>query len=137
MTERTSDRALWLGIIFVVAILVAMLSLLRGARAEEHNHGVLEGWAQRQNVMPAARLRVGCTTDNCTCCAGADIVQSKFRVAKDRSDAWDWVNPVTNRWERVPDDIIHWDEPTPTKEAVMFVYQGTPRCFFPPQDGGG
>jgi hypothetical protein len=102
------------------------------------------GWADQQDVMPAARVRMGCIPDpskgRCSCCNGAEIVKTKFRVAGDYSDAWDWLNPRTQKWERVPDDIIHWDEPTPDKQGVAFEYpigSGKLRCFFPPQEGGG
>jgi hypothetical protein len=132
----------FISLLVAVAIIGAAIILLafpvRKVTAQ-HDHGPLEGWAQQQQVMPAARTRVGCEspTSNCSCCSGPDIVRTKFRVAKDRSDAWDWLNPATNRYERVPDDIIHWGAPTPTREGLMFVYQDKPRCFFPPQDGGG
>jgi hypothetical protein len=100
-------------------------------------------WAEKQQVMPRAWLRLGCSdpdlypTNGCSCCNNADIVRTKFRVAEDASDAWDWFNPQPQEWQRVPDDVIHWDEPTPTKEAVIFVNGGRVLCFFPPQNGGG
>ena len=34
MTERTSDHAFWLGIAFVVVLTIAMLTLLKGAKAQ-------------------------------------------------------------------------------------------------------
>ncbi len=108
------------------------------------------GWADQQEVMPAARGRMGCSADpslyppdgenRCSCCKGAEIVKTKFRVALDASDAWDWLSTKTHEWERVPEDIIHWDEPTPDQQGVAFEYpigSGKLRCFFPPQEGGG
>lgn len=126
----------------LVAVLVILLladALWRMAHAEDPwENSPFKGWAHEQQVTERAKARFSCAPGgNCSCCEGADIVRTKFRVADDAGDAWDWLNPQTSQWERVPEDIIHWDEPTPTKEAVIFVFGGIPRCFYPPQDGGG
>jgi hypothetical protein len=52
-------------------------------------------------------------------------------------DGWEWLNPRNDTWQRVPDDIIHWGEPTPDGQAVAFEYpigSGQLRCFFPPTE---
>ena len=130
-------RNLWI----VVAVAIIVLFALVLSAVAWDNTSPYYGWADKQLVMPAARPRFSCGADStCSCCNGAEIIKTRFRVALDASDAWDWLNPLKNKWERVPSDIIHWGEPTPDKQAVMFVYpigSDTPRCFFPPQEGGG
>lgn len=121
-----------------------------GAQAHDpSHHPALAGWADEQDVMPEARPRF-CENlaagNRCSCCNGAEIVRGKFRLSVENGpdgfpyEQWDWLNPNTNRWQPVPDDIIHWDEPTPDKQAVAFEYpigSGVLRCFFPPQETGG
>jgi len=123
--------------VLLVAVFTASYDIAMAWDANSPYHG----WADKQLVMPAARSRFLCSPQaTCSCCDGAEIVKTKFRVASNARDAWDWLNPITNKWERVPDDIIHWDEPTPDKQGVAFEYpvgSGILRCFFPPQDGGG
>lgn len=104
------------------------------------SHSTLAGWAEEQQVMPAAKSRFSCDPNggSCSCCNGAEIVRGKFRLV-DGDEAWDWLNPKTNQWQRVPEDIIHWGEPTPDKQAVAFEYpigSGILRCFFPAQSDG-
>ena len=41
-----------------------------------------------------------------------------------------------NIWRKVPSDIVHWNDPTPDGRPVLFVYQGTPTCFYPGDTGG-
>lgn len=110
-------------------------------------HPALAGWAEEQLITPEARAskRFACpefekTNNSCYCCHGSEIVKTKFRPVKGDKvdeDGWEWMNPKNGRWQVVPNDVIHWDEPTPTGEAVIFVLSGDVRCFFPPQDGGG
>lgn len=123
--------------------LIALLCLSTVAFADDPwANSPYKGWADKQMVAAAARARFHCNpaVDQCSCCSGAEIIKTKFRVADDAGDAWDWLNPHTNTWQRVPDDIIKWGEPTPDKQAVAFEYpigSGQLRCFFPPQEGGG
>ncbi len=113
---------------------------------DAHQHPSLVGWAEEQILTPEAGKRFACpefskTNNSCYCCHGSEIVKTKFRPIEVEGipypqDGWQWLNPATNEWEQIPDDIIHWGEPTPTREAVLFVFGGKKRCFFPP-DGGG
>jgi hypothetical protein len=41
----------------------------------------------------------------------------------------------------IEDDIIHYEDdrtmpPQLKAEGVLFIYKGTPTCFWPPQSGG-
>lgn len=101
----------------------------------------VQKWYQAQQVTTRSRARFGCSPDPlgyCSCCNGADVVKTKFRVAEDREDAWDYWDRDSNSWLPVPDDTIHWNEPTPDGQAVIFIYpigSKKVRCFFPPNGG--
>ncbi len=136
------DRYVWGAILLVAFFLASFMAFMTGAWAWEHDpNSPYKGWADKQQVMEAAKPRFSCGVGgNCSCCDGSEIVKTKFRVAKDNSDAWQWLNPKTGKWLDVPPDIVHWGESTPDKQAVAFEYpigSGTLRCFFPPQDEGG
>lgn len=132
--------------------LMVTLVLTKVRAHDAHDHPILTGWAEDQQVMPQARGRFACVDpalfplSTCSCCNGAEIVRGKFRLSvEDGPDGypfeeWEWLNPKTNKWQLVPEDIIHWGEPTPDKRAVAFEYpigSGVLRCFFPPQEAGG
>lgn len=139
--SRLCKTLLWIAMsIFVAA----------GAQAhDEHDYGPeYNEWAKKQLVTPeAGRTRFGCAkyepnNNSCFCCNKSEIVKTKFRLVEVEGErypveGWEWLVPGTNIWRRVPRDIIHWDEPTPTKEGVLFLLNGTERCFFPPQETGG
>lgn len=136
------DWRIWLAALWLTGILCFTLAFSTAKAEDQWADSPYKGWADLQQVMPEARYRFNCgqPPQSCSCCNGAEIVKTKFRVAGNHNDAWDWLNPKTNQWERVPDDIIHWGAPTPDKQAVLFEYpigSGTPRCFFPPQAEGG
>lgn len=77
-----------------------------------------------------------------SCCSKADRVKTQFRVNKmSGGDEWWYLNPITNEWKLVPNDIIHYeDDPTmPAQlkvEGVLFIYNGIEVCFWPPEEGG-
>ena len=129
-------RYAWIPIFLIITFLTSTTTMADDLWA----NSPYKGWAGKQEVMPAARPRF-CqpATMNCSCCNGADIVKTQFRVSKKvgpsgyPEDEWWFLNRITNKWDKVPDDIIHWDEPTPTGEAVLFIYMSQVRCFFPPQ----
>lgn len=137
----------FLALLLMALTLLAFTPLLISSRVLGHDDGhpvvtPMDEWAIKQQVMPAARKRMSCQEMpvSCSCCNGAEIVRPKYRVANDKRDAWDWFNTFKGKWERIPDDIVHWGQPTPDKRAVLFLYPaGTdnPRCFFPPQQEGG
>ena len=51
---------------------------------------------------------------SCYCCHDSEIVKTKFRLVEGEGaypeDGYEWLNSKTGKWERVPDDTIHWDE---------------------------
>jgi hypothetical protein len=87
-----------------------------------------QDWYQAQELTTAAQKRFAFKS----CCDHSDVVHTKFRAGA--SDEWYWLD-ATNQWQRVPDDIIHWDTPTPDGQAVMFAVGNEPVCFYPPQSG--
>jgi hypothetical protein len=90
---------------------------------------VLRDWFESRELTAAARARFGFAS----CCAHADVVKTQFRVGGVGQDQWWWLNQ--SDWQRVPDDIIPWDEHSPTGLPVLFVSGGHPVCFFPPGSG--
>lgn len=86
-------------------------------------------WYETRTLTPAAQARLGYRS----CCAHADVVKTRFRVSGSGNDQWEWERNGT--FERVPDDIIHWDQHAPSGEPVLFAVAGQPVCFFPGQSG--
>lgn len=89
-----------------------------------------------------------------SCCNQGDRVKTQFRVSKESGqDEWWFLKKgdteQTDEWVRIPNDIIHTEEdfdddakmknkmsPQMRTEGVLFIYQGTPTCFWAPQEGG-
>lgn len=89
-------------------------------------------WYRTRELTPAARKRLG--WDNC--CDHADVVRTRFQVERSTGgDIWNWLDPASGQWRRVPDDIIHWNESAPDGRPTLFVYQGRETCFFPGASG--
>lgn len=102
-------------------------------------------WPQEQILTPEAGVRFAChnfekQNPSCYCCHNSEIVRTKFRLIQGDGpypeDGYEWLDPKTGKWARVPDYAIHWGETTPTKEAVIFILSGVVRCFFPGDTGG-
>lgn len=68
-----------------------------------------------------------------SCCNNSDVVKTKFKVSGSGNDEWFWQNG--DNWDRIPDDVIHWNEHAPDGQAVLFAVGGRPVCFFPPDSG--
>lgn len=134
--------------VYPLALLLACLILVFIGEIAAHadwEGSPYKGWAEKQQVAPAARQRMYCpevvAPDDCSCCDGAEIVKTQFRVSKTTGgDEWWFVSPVTGKWKRIPDDVIHgMDEHTPTGQPVLFLYpkgSDNPRCFFRGDTGG-
>jgi hypothetical protein len=94
-------------------------------------------WYKSQELNPAARQRLGVAWKSC--CEHGDVVRTQFRVEQNGSayghDTWFYLKD--GKWKRVPDDIIHWGEHAPDKQATLFIYQSTGQelCFYPPVEG--
>jgi len=62
------------------------------------------------------------------------VVKTKFNVNRTTAgDEWYWLDG--DKWRRIPDDIIHWDQRAPSRQPTLFVFSGRETCFFP-GDGG-
>lgn len=68
------------------------------------------------------------------CCDHSDVVKTKFNVNRTSGgDEWFWLDG--DKWRRIPDDVIHWQEHAPNRQPTLFIYNGKETCFFP-GDGG-
>jgi hypothetical protein len=73
-----------------------------------------------------------------SCCDGGDVFKTQFRVIEDGSkyghDTWWYLKDGI--WKQVPDDVIHWGEHAPSKQATLFIrWTGQELCFYPPEEG--
>ena len=89
-------------------------------------------WFKRQEMNPAARERIGVPWKSC--CDNGDVFKTRFRVAADRSDQWEYFK--NGEWKVIPPDIIK-NEDTPDREAILFINKnnGMELCFFLPHGG--
>ena len=89
-------------------------------------------WYSTRKLTPAASARF---SGQVSCCGAGDVVQTKFHV--DRKSGGDqWFYLKAGRWEKIPDDVVHYDENGLEGEAILFLNSsGQPVCFFP-ADGG-
>jgi hypothetical protein len=110
-----------------VALLVATFSA--SAHDPSHPHG---SWFNNQTINEAARERLNVPYKSC--CDAGDHFQTRFRVAADNSDQWQYFKD--GEWKVVPPDIIK-DEDTPEHQPVLFInkHTGTELCFFVPRGG--
>jgi hypothetical protein len=119
----------------VIALAVATFAivLINFARADDlWSQSPNRSWYNGATLTDAARKRFPFEK----CCDHADVVRTKFTVNKTtKGDDWFWLNPRTTRWEQVPPDIIHYYDRAPDGQPTLFVYNGDPTCFYPP-DGG-
>lgn len=89
-------------------------------------------WYREQQINPEARERLKVMWKSC--CDHSDVVKTRFRVDRTTADdQWFWLDG--NTWRQVPADIIHWNDPTPDGQPLLFVYSGLPTCFYPGEGG--
>lgn len=125
-------------------IIIALVILATWKPEYAKSPNAVQDWFKEAQVTKEAQLRLGFKN----CCDQSDRFDTQFRV--DRSTAGDsWFYRVDGQWVRIPDDVIHSDEihasnPDDDKlpefeqmrrEGVLFVYDGRPACFWPPQGG--
>lgn len=112
----------------VLAGFLLLLAMVIHARA--HAPGTPHAdWYNTRQLTPAAQERFGFKS----CCAHADVVKARFKVSGSGNDEWWWEKD--GQWDRVPADIIHWNEDTPDGQPVLFAVGGKPVCFFPGTGG--
>lgn len=99
-------------------------------------------WYGDARLTPRAQRRLGFVG----CCDEGEVVRTQFKVSaggKHGREEWYWLDSKSNRWRRVPDDIIHWGKSSYDGRATLFVLEkayngapaGTPTCFWPPVSG--
>ena len=129
------------------AITVALLLLCIiyvPATAEDHGQWAnqppeIRAWYQDATLTPAAQKRFGFVP----CCEYAEVVRTKFKVdSSSGAPQWWYLDETSQKYLRIPDDIIHWDEAAPDNKPTLFrlnidvmngaVPAGTLTCFYPP-----
>jgi hypothetical protein len=90
-------------------------------------------WYNKQQMNEAARKRLGVVFKSC--CDAGDHYKTRFRVADDNSDQWQYL-AKNGQWKIVPPDIIK-EEETPENQPVLFInkHDGMELCFFVPKGG--
>ena len=126
-------RLSWLAALICALAMIALLSPGFSRWRPEYAElpQATREWFRTRTLTPAAQARFNFSN----CCDHADVVDTKFRVDKTTgNDQWWWLNGT--QWQRVPDDIIHWDQHHPEGKAILFVAPSKlPVCFFPPESG--
>ena len=90
--------------------------LLTPLRVDAHDPSMPHHeWFNAQEMNPAARQRLGVPWKSC--CDNGDVFKTRFRVAEDRSDQWQYLKD--GQWRTVPPDIIK-EEDTPDHSASFF-----------------
>ena len=89
-------------------------------------------WFNNQEMNPAARDRLGVPWKSC--CDNGDVFKTRFRVADDNSDQWQYLKD--GQWKVIPPDIIKEGD-TPDRVPVLFINRsnGMELCFFVPKGG--
>ena len=80
-------------------------------------------WFNAQEMNPAARQRLGVPWKSC--CDNGDVFKTRFRVADDHSDQWQYLKD--GQWKVIPPDIIK-SEDTPDHLPVLFINKSFVRC---------
>lgn len=145
------------GLIIAGAILTWLTFAVVGLARAHGTHEFAQLTPEEQRWMGEAltteRSRPGLAAKGFTwhsCCNHGDRVKARMRSVKGADGyADEWYYEKDGEWIRIPDDVIHMDideeadaaRPTPMspqlkQEGVLFIYQGTITCFWPPKDGG-
>lgn len=110
-----------------------ILFIVPGSTEWDGVKGPNSAWYEAQQINPEAQVRLGVSWKSC--CAHSDVVKTRFRVNRDTADdEWFWLDG--NTWRPISPDIVHWNDPTPDRQPVLFVYSGKPTCFYPGDSGG-
>src|SRR5215207_535488 len=93
---------------------------------------VRKKWFNSQQMNDAAQQRLGVPWKSC--CDNGDVFRTRFRVADDHSDQWQYLKD--GQWKVIPPDIIK-SEDTPDHLPVLFINRrtGDELCFFLPKGG--
>lgn len=122
--------AVVVGVVFVAAIAVWCSSASARWKPEYAQlPQATRDWYRDAELTEAAKKRFNFTK----CCDQSDVVKTKFKVGGTGGDQWWWLND--NKWQRIPDDVIHWGVSAPGGLPTLFVLGGQPTCFFPGEGG--
>ena len=113
------------------ALLLAFLCVPLAAQAHDSTMQHAD-WFNNQEINPAARDRLGVPWKSC--CDNGDVFKTRFRVADDNSDQWQYLKD--GQWKVIPADIIKEGD-TPDHVPVLFINRsnGMELCFFVPKGG--
>jgi hypothetical protein len=113
------------------ALLLAFLCVPLAAQAHDSTMQHAD-WFNNQEMNPAARDRLGVPWKSC--CDNGDVFKTRFRVADDNSDQWQYLKD--GQWKVIPPDIIKEGD-TPDHVPVLFINRsnGMELCFFVPKGG--
>ena len=113
------------------ALLLAFLCVPLAAQAHDLTMQHAD-WFNNQEMNPAARDRLGVPWKSC--CDNGDVFKTRFRVADDNSDQWQYLKD--GQWKVIPPDIIKEGD-TPDHVPVLFINRsnGMELCFFVPKGG--
>ena len=97
----------------------------------------VQNWYKEQKMTDETWKRLGSPSWK-SCCDGGDVFKTQFRVIEDGSkyghDTWWYLKEGV--WKQVPDDVIHWGEHAPSRQATLFIrWTGQELCFYPPEEG--
>jgi hypothetical protein len=107
--------------------------LLLCFRADAHDPSMQHHeWFNKQEMNPTVQRRLGLPYKSC--CNNGDVFKTRFRVAEDRSDQWQYLKD--GQWKTIPPDVIKEGD-TPDHTPVLFINKatGVELCFFVPQGG--
>jgi hypothetical protein len=121
--RKLVDTLTWIGAALLAATFPA------SAHDQRHAHA---SWFNSQTMNDAARQRLNVPYKSC--CDAGDHFKTRFRVAYDNSDQWEYF--TDGEWKIVPPDIVK-DEDTPENQPVLFInrHTGVELCFFVPRGG--
>ena len=113
------------------ALLLTFLCVPLAAQAHDSTMQHAD-WFNKQEMNPAARDRLGVPWKSC--CDNGDVFKTRFRVAEDNSDQWQYLKD--GQWKVIPPDIIKEGD-TPDHVPVLFINRsnGMELCFFVPKGG--
>ena len=146
--NRAAENFLWfmrvIGFICIVAGFTYFFLLMQGVGATWRpefslSEPEVQKWFESQTLTKAAREHFPFTS----CCSHSDRFETTFKVDKSNGeDQWSYL--VDGKWVLIPDYVIHYEGiggegkrfDQLRAEGILYIYQGKPTCFWPP-DGGG
>jgi hypothetical protein len=147
--------------LFAVVIMTARTAEATWKPEYGNNPEAIQRWFSEAAVMPSAQTRLGVTL----CCHSAERLMTKFVGGKGGDDWSYYPDPNCTHSGctllPIPSDVVHdepigltagaheaFDKSSPEdktrtikmleamkREGVLFIYRGSPSCFWPPEGG--